>query len=391
MAKTSHDNTNEQGRLARSGEGLVRALCVLASFPFEAYQTLQDGRARTAIRTRGWAVLIGPLFSFMALLTCAPEILPRMPYMLLLPFVAFAIDQYITSESYAGHTTRALSLGRIALAIISVAMALVAGLLAEQTKLIKSTRDAETRAIESGSSSASSRFRQYERQASEVAAAIAANDARLLRERPAVVARRETPRQLWQKECYGSAGIDTQTGVQVIGGRCGRRAAGYKADAEAMERSLAELDQVRTDNERLNKELAEARRQQDAILERHLSSDHGLGVLLDAFMHHADWGTRIWILLRIFTIGLVELMAWWLSKGAAPANVLKALRDLEERDERRLELLNARGLLDLSRSLPTATFHIESGDPAPDGPETSIEPSSSKVIRLPIASEGGRA
>lgn len=388
MTQTSE--TPVQGLPARIGASFARALCWLASFPHEAYQTLQDSRARTVVRTRALAVMFGPLVSFVALLMCAQELLPRMPYILLLPFAAFVIDQLITAESYSGHTTHAHFFGRFALAIISVAMALVAGLLAEQVKLLESTRAAELRAIETGSSSISKRFRQFERQASDAAAAIGANEARLMRERPAIVARLSSARALWQKECYGAAGVDPRTGQQIIGGGCGRRAASHKADAQAMEQLLAELDELKADNARLYEQAVEARRQQDALVRQHLSSGKGLGVLLDAFINHADWGTRIWIMLRVFTIGLVELMAWWMSKSVTPVNLRNALRDLEERDERRLELLNARSLLDIGRALPAATFHIESGDPAHEDlrpPGAVAEPN---VIALPVAPEGGR-
>ena len=78
---------------------VVRGICALACFPYEAMQHLQDWRSKIDVLCRGLAVVIGPTVGGIALFTYAGAVFGNAAIILFLPLLAFLIDWRITGSA----------------------------------------------------------------------------------------------------------------------------------------------------------------------------------------------------------------------------------------------------------------------------------------------------
>lgn len=382
---TQHDRRSKAAQVA----GLVlRGICALACFPYAAMQNLHDWRSKVDVLGRGLAVVIGPTAGAIALFSSAGAVFGNAPFIFLLPCFVFMIDWRITGSAYQGHRETSLNVMRLALALMSCLVATYASLLGEQAALQQSMRIAETKDLEQGKSVASAQYLVVKEQLALASTSITENERRLHRERPVIVARLNTAQMLYEKECRGVSGIDASTGVRVIGGRCGQRAAGHKAEADAARRSLAEIDQLVAQNDMLRRQVVALERQQQEIMSKHLTTAGSVGSMFKA-IQYADVGTWISVGSRLAVLVFFELLCLAWARIKPCQNVIDAVTDLAARDSRRLELFHAVSLEELNRNVPPVIFTVDDGDPLQRA--NAPDEAASKVVPLSLAHAGARA
>ena len=103
---------------------------------------------------------------------------------------------------------------------------------------------------------------------------------------------------------------------------------------------------------------------------------------------YAYWGTIASVIGLASALIFCELFVLVLSARLPPQNVIDAVADLAERDARRLELLHASSLVELSKDLPPVTFSLGEADTPVGGP--SADPSGARVVSLSLAHKGTR-
>ena len=388
MTKPDSTKQDNPSLFAKSCGVVTRGICALACFPHEAVEQLRDWRAKVDVLSRGLAVVIGPTIGGIALFTYAGAVFGNAPFIFLLPFIALLIDWRITGAAYDGNAHKHLNTMRLGLALISCLVAAYASLVSEQPNLLQAMRAAETKELVQGRTVASSQYARLEEQLAQASALIAANENRLQRERPVIAARLSRAQMLYQKECSAAPGTDASTGIRVVGGRCGQRAAGHKAEADAARRELGEVDQLPGQNDNLRRQVLDLQRQQQAILETHLTATASVGALFKS-IQYADVGTWIAVGGRLVVLVFCELLCLVLAKIQPPQNVIDAVTDLSERDARRLELLHASSLAELNRNVPPVIFTVDEGDSLQRANAT--DEAACKVVPISLAHVGARA
>ena len=347
-----------QNPFARACQFIPRVICALACFPHEAFREMRDWGARADVLLRGFCVVLGPTAGGIALFTYARAVFGDAPFLFMLPFVAFMIDWRITGSAYDGQRHRQFAIARSGVTLISCLVAATAALFSEQTNLIQGMRVGETKVLEQGTSAAGAQYIRLQEQLAQASSAISENEKRLQRERPTVVAQLNAAQMLYQKECYGASGVDSSTGVRVVGGRCGQRAAGHKAEADRAHGALAELDQLVTQNGLLQRQMAGVQREQKAILASYLTPAGSVGSLFKS-IQYADIGTWIAVGGRVVVLVFCELLCLVLAGVRPPQNVIDAVSDLSLRDARRLEIFHAASIVELNCGVPPLTFDLD--------------------------------
>lgn len=388
MTKPDSTKRDKPSSVAQSCGLIMRGVCALACFPYEAVAQLRDWRAKVDILSRGLAVAIGPTIGGIALFTYAGAVFGNAPFVFLLPFIALLIDWRITGSAYDGNGRGHLNTMRLGLAMISCLVAAYASLVSEQPNLLKALRAAETSDLVQGRSPASSQYARLHEQLKQAGTVIAANEARLNLERPIITARLSKAQLLYEKECSGAPGTDESTGIRVVGGRCGQRAAGHKAEADAARRELAEIDALSRQNDLLRGQVLDLERQQQAVLEAHLTATTSVGALFRS-IQYADMGTWIAVGGRLVVLVFCELLCLVLAKIQPPQNVIDAVTDLSERDARRLELFHASSQAEINRDVPPVTFTVDEVDPS--GLRTAAVEADDNVVPLARANAGPRS
>ena len=158
MTKPDSTQQDAPSVTAKSCGLVMRGICALACFPYEAIGHLRDWRAKVDIVSRGLAVVIGPSIGGIALFTYAGAVFGNAPFIFLLPFIALLIDWRITGSAYDGNGHRHLNTMRLGLALISCLVAAYASLVSEQPNLLRAMRAAETSDLEQGRTAASSQY-----------------------------------------------------------------------------------------------------------------------------------------------------------------------------------------------------------------------------------------
>ena len=335
----------------------VRVICALACFPHEAFHQLQDWGSKASVLGRGLAVAISPTISAIALYTYAGAVFGNAAYLLLMPVVVLIIDWQIVGTSYQSERNTQLGLVRFVLALITLFISLYASLLSQEEGLLKALRQGETLALQADKSLAGVEFRAVQAQIASTRETIAANAERVRREAPELKARLSTAQMLYEKECFGETGVDARTGVRVVGGGCGRRAAGHKAEADAARRQLAAVEELPGRNDGLQNELTDLNQRLLTIQEGVVTTKGGIGALFKA-TRYVDFGTLMSIVLSAAMMLFLEMLCVIFSHFPPAKNLQAAVADLGERDSRRLELFHARALASLNRELPPLRFGI---------------------------------
>jgi hypothetical protein len=317
---------------------LNRSLCWLAAFPYDRFVTLHTPWLRIQVMARGLALAISSVALTAGLMWNGTKIVGQSPYLYLLPVCVALVDWIMIARSY-GDSPRSWSLVLMRVVILSMTLfvATYCAILGEQDELIKSLHQAQDEATMNG----------------DVARELAARDAaiveqiaqveRRLNDRALIKAEILESRRLEALECGGAAGIDPRTGVQVVGGKCGTRAATHRINAESAEARLAQLTDLDEIMTSLGADRESIRLSQRENLAANRSSIDSKGALLAA-LAHANGGVFSTVFSVAIVLLIVEALALILASLPVPATLREAVRYSIVEDELRLEAIHAAAL-----------------------------------------------
>lgn len=309
-------------------EWLMRMICWFAAYPYAAYTQIGTASLRARIMANGLAVIISPVVFTMALMTNGAVIVGHSPYLYLLPFVAFTIDRLLVSMSYAQPNGSGwLVVIRVLILSISLAMALLAGLLSESKNLLQ-----RLHAREDASTLMSSEAQNLMGRQNALNTQINANDKELMM-RGEIDAERLDALRLRDMECHGRSGIDPRSGTFIKGGRkCGVNAETHRINAEAAEARIAQLDRLEAENKNLSGQRDQIKKDLDKLLVSKRSPPDSPASLGRA-LKDADFSLVTKILLLILCVLTAEAFAFIMSEVPMPQTLQSSVRFSEEIDQ----------------------------------------------------------
>lgn len=338
--------------------GLAQAICVLASFPLVAFHTLRDVRAKGDVIMRGLAVFIAPTVSAYFLFRHGEAVFAMAAFFLLLPALSALLDWRITAGAYQPSIGQGLRPIRYGLALVTASIAFVGALTAERQNLMKALHEAELQTLAKGDSIYSRDFAAVQ----DLLAQARNSEAELIRKQDEEVPRLQNlinqSRMLHTKECYGVAGVDASTGVQIKGGQCGPRAAAHKADMDAAERSLSDLKQQIETRPQIAERIDELKTRARSIVKAHLSPENNIGSLVKA-IEYASLGVLASVALQLCTVLFFELLCVIVSHITPPDSVIKGIELVAQMDTRRMEALQRKLAREMNRDEPTPRFDLK--------------------------------
>lgn len=340
---------------SRIGAWLCRLLCWCAAFPYAAYPQLTTPGSQVAVVVRGIAVIVSPLAFTLALASNGVRFVGHTPYLYLLPVVVFSIDWLLIARSYTlTGGAGSLALIRILVLAISGFMGLFAGLLSESENLLRRLHNAED-AITMQRAEA----QNLDARLKAINDQIARNETDLL-SRNALEAERVKALRLREMECRGRSGVDTETGMFIVGGGiCGVNAETYRIDAEAAGARLAKLNHLDEENTKLAEQSRQLDGELNALLQANRSPADSVGSLTRA-LKEADaalWGKLVGLFLFIMVIEAFSLI---LSEIPVPQPLRDAVRISDELDGIRLQAFRDASVAELTKQRTAQRAH--SGD-----------------------------
>lgn len=311
-----------------------RLVCLLACFPYGYFSRLKNWSDRSQVVMRGFAVVLSPTVGLMSLLAFAGVVFGTAPYIVFLPVVAGAIDWLVMGSSWerTRRPSGILRVMRVSLVLLSALVALYASLLGERDNLLQQLR-AHEREEALRDPEIAHRATLFGAEIRTLQAQVVENQRLLLQERPALVAKYVTAVRLAEKEARGETGYDTETQTYIRGGGiCGPRCQNHKSDARAIQHRIDELDRLPEANAALQQRITEVERARDGLIAARAGDTESMGSLFRAATH-ADVGTIVQLVAKIFALVVLELAALGLATLKPSDNLLLAKRLEREEDE----------------------------------------------------------
>ena len=309
---------------------LTRAICWFAAFPYAAYTQLATPLSRVRVAVNGIAVIISPLVFAMALVSNGSRLVGHSPYLYLLPVVVFAIEWLLIALSYRAMRSALLVLIRIVILIVSITMAIFAGVLAEGTSLLQRLHRAEDEVTMQSNTAQilAVRLNAVEEQ-------IAHNEKALMA-RDAIESERLDALRLREMECFGRGGLDTKSNVIIKGGgKCGENARTHGINAQAAQAQLDKLKVVEKETQALAVQRDQLRSELRALLQSQRSPSDSVGSVLRA-LDKADIALWFRIASLVAIVLATEAAALVLSKVPAGETLELAVQASDEIDRIRL-------------------------------------------------------
>jgi hypothetical protein len=328
---TDHTQTKLSDDLYAVLDATVACICALACFPYSSYKLIHNWGDKANVLVRGAAVIISPLVGALSLCAYAAVIFPNAPFVMVLPFISLLIDWLNCASAY-GNTgiSRSMWMLRCGLVLISVVIAGYASLLSEQSNLMKELNNQERiLAIQNSNDiqALNTKIDQYRK-------AIAENESRIQSKTALVLKMREKTR-LADKECNGAAGVDEATGIKIFGGKCKGRAFNHRADADAAQAQINEIETLPGKSFLLEQKIIDAEKQVEGLIAPHLSDPNSTGSLIKS-VQYADFGVLLQIAFRLAILMFMELLALILAHIPVSKNLHDAVEFVVLEDARRI-------------------------------------------------------
>jgi hypothetical protein len=322
--------------LVRVIDGFVAFLCALAGFPHYYLKQLQNWGDKARVLVSGGSVVFSPLVGLISLWAYSGLVFGKMPVIMMVPILAAAIDWLMVSECWDANSKKNgwVLAFRISLACITLFMALYASLLAERPNLVKALAKAEEKqaALDPANKENNDLINK---ELTEIRRAIVENE-RLIQSKTTLIAEKTNALMNAEQEGSGSSGVN-KLGVKIVGGgECGFNCKSYLAEADALQKTIDEIDTLPARNKSLEQKLSSLKKEQKAILNQFSSDLDSFGAMFTA-LPYANGGTISQIAIKLFILLILELGAFFLSIFPVSESLKKAYRHHQSDEDHRID------------------------------------------------------
>jgi hypothetical protein len=308
-------------------------LCFLACCPLNVFEKLEATGERVVVLVRGLSVLVSPTAFTMALLHNGRAVMGQAPVLFAVPALVFAMDWLLIAIASTPDGRKGwLPLVRLGVFFCSLFMAVWAALLSESDNLTRNLH-----AIEDARTTGSAEYKRLKTERDELDTRIRENEGKekARTELNSSLAKKE---EMKDQECVGKRRVDSDTGVVIVGGKCGGNSESYGLEAVRIQKQLKALDDLKTETGQLRGTRDGLNGQMKGLIDAGHSNRDAVGTLFSAISQGAfDAGLIIQIGMMVVIMGVLESFAYIMAEIPVSTLLLKAARDRNEETNGRLD------------------------------------------------------